>query len=74
MKNLKYTNFILTVIAFFLMAIFFHQTGLIPKAYASPDHNEMDVNIKSIGGYSLYGGKLKVEVENTVDVNCNNCR
>ena len=73
MKTQNYSNFILTIIAFFLMAIFFHQVGLIPQAYAAPDHSELDVNIKSIGGYSLYGGKLQVEVDNTVDVRCENC-
>ena len=36
--------------------------------------NEIDVNIKSLGGYALYGGKLKVEIDNTVDVRCENCK
>lgn len=73
MKKTSYLNFILTVIAILLFGIFMNQSGLLPRAYASPDHNEIDVNLKSVNGYSLFGGKLKVEIDDEVNVRCMNC-
>ena len=73
MRTLKYTNFILTIIAFLLAAIFAHSSGLIPNAYAGPASEKVDVNLQSIGGYQLYGGKIKVEIDNTVEMECKGC-
>jgi hypothetical protein len=74
MKSIKYLNFILTVIALLMFGHFCLQAGLIPVAYAAPQTTKVDVNLKEIGGYSIFAGKLKVIVDDEVRMRCVDCK
>lgn len=74
MKSTAYLNFILTVIAFFLFAITLLQSGIIPKAYASPQATEVDVNLREIGGYAIHGGMLRISIADEVKMRCTDCK
>ncbi|MBE9487584.1 MAG: hypothetical protein IMY73_00200 [Bacteroidetes bacterium] len=80
MKTDFYTKTILTVIAVSLVALVIQNTNLVgtvqansfPTPAKGTSDSVMDVNIVSVDGWNIYGGKLKVEVENEPTVNIKN--
>lgn len=73
-KQLRFLNGVLTLIAVSLVVIILQNAGFIttvqakrntvktPAVAAKTPAGPIDVNITSVGGYSVWGGKLKVEV------------
>lgn len=66
MKTDLYTKAILTLIAIALVVIVFQNLEVVPTATARIpiNSNEIDVNIVSINGQSIFGGELEVKVVN----------
>lgn len=60
---MNYLKIILTIIAFNLTIIMLQNSNIIPIAKADT-HETIDVNIETVGGYSVYGGNLNVKVRN----------
>ena len=69
-----YTKVILTIIALFLGIIALQNSSIIPTAKADPKpaplplsayNGTIDVNIKSVGGRSIFHGGLPVTIENS---------
>lgn len=67
-RKITYLNCILTVIAVALTIIILQNAGIIQPAYASGSfmNDVVDVNIKEVGGSSIYSSDgIPVEVTNT---------
>lgn len=66
MKQLKYLNAVLTVIATCLVLITMAVLGVIPTASAKgPAGAPIDVNIVKVRGNDLYGSTLPINVVQT---------
>jgi len=60
---MKYNNIILTIIAFCLIFNILKEMNIIPTANANIENNNtIDVNIKSVNGYSIFSRNVPVEV------------
>lgn len=66
MKQLKYLNAVLTVIATCLVLITMAVLGVIPTASAKgPAGAPIDVNIVRLNGGDLYGNTLPIDIKQT---------